>query len=55
MSNTYDSENNRDRTNAKTDRYAAYDVGDGETVVFDTQNPEAWLKSDAAVGIGELE
>ncbi|WP_168216220.1 DUF7331 family protein [Halorussus halobius] len=54
MTNTYDSENNRDRADARTDRYVDYEVGDGETVVFDTRNPDAWLRSDAAVAVEDL-
>jgi len=55
MTNKYDSENNRDRTNTETERYAAYRAGEGETVVFDTENPDAWLKSDAAVEVEEMD
>jgi len=54
MTNKYDSENNRDRTDARTDRYAAYSDA-GETIVFDTRNADAWLKSDAAVEIEEMD
>lgn len=54
MTNKYDSENNRDRNDPETDRYAAFSRGDGETVVYDTRNNKAWLKSDDAVEIGEM-
>lgn len=50
MSGKYDSENDRD-TEGETDRYAAVEDGAGETVVYDTTNDAAWLKSDAAVAL----
>jgi hypothetical protein len=50
MTNRYDSENNRDRT----ERYATYSDGAGEVVVYDTRNAEAWVKCDAAVELAEM-
>ncbi|WP_166035398.1 DUF7331 family protein [Halorussus pelagicus] len=50
MTETYDSENGRD-AEGETDRYAAVEDGGGETVVYDTKNDAAWLKSDAAVAV----
>ena len=43
---------------AETDRgtteelYGAFTTGGGDVVVYDTENPEAWLQSDYAVEVG---
>ena len=34
------------------ERYGAFTTGDGDVVVYDTDNPEAWLQSDYAVEVG---
>lgn len=52
--NRYDSENDRDRTERETDRYAAFSDGTDEVVVYDTRNHEAWVKSDAGVELAEM-
>lgn len=49
MTSRYESDNNRDRTQTETERYAAFDDELGATVVYDTRNNRAWLKSDDAV------
>lgn len=54
MTEKYDSENTRDEAGIDAERYAAFSDGGGETVVYDTQNETAWLKSDAAVEIPEM-
>lgn len=28
-------------------RYADFQLGDGETIIYDTQNEEAWIQSQA--------
>lgn len=37
---------------AAGERYAAIETGDGETMIYDRDNPEAWLQSDYAVEVG---
>ena len=32
-------------------RYATLEIGDGETVIYDRDNPRAWLQSDGAVRV----
>ncbi|MFC7080017.1 hypothetical protein [Halorussus caseinilyticus] len=54
MTEKYDNENNRDEDEFETDRYAAVSDGAGEIGVYDTENTAAWLKSDAAVEVGEM-
>jgi hypothetical protein len=54
MTNRYDSDNARDRTERETDRYAAFSDGTGEVVVYDTENDDAWVKCDAAVELAEM-
>lgn len=54
MTNRYDSENTRDRTELETERYATYSDGAGEVVVYDTRNAAAWVKCDAAVELAEM-
>ncbi|QSG13286.1 Uncharacterized protein HSBGL_2892 [Halapricum desulfuricans] len=40
-------------TDADADgRYAAIETGSGETVIYDRDNPDAWVQSDYAVDIG---
>lgn len=34
------------------DRYGAFTTGDGDVVVYDTDNPDAWLQSDYSVEVG---
>ncbi|WP_164471810.1 DUF7331 family protein [Halosimplex salinum] len=38
----------RDELSAVSERYVAVEV-DGDTVVFDTTDPDAWVLSDGAV------
>lgn len=33
------------------DRYASLELGGGETVIYDRENPRAWLQSDGAVQV----
>lgn len=54
MTNRYDSENNRDRNERRTERYAAFGDGAGGVVVYDTRNEEAWVKCDDAVELAEM-
>jgi hypothetical protein len=54
MTGKYESENNRDEIEIDAERYAAFNAGSDEIVVYDTQNNAAWLKSDAAVEITEM-
>lgn len=53
MTNKYDSENSRDRAEPDFDRYETLS-DDGAVVVYDTENHDAWLKSDDAVEIEEM-
>lgn len=34
-------------------RYVEEEAPDGTVVIYDSQNPEAWLQSDAAVEINQ--
>jgi hypothetical protein len=34
------------------ERYGSFTTGGGDVVVYDTDNPEAWLQSDYAVEVG---
>ena len=34
------------------EQYGTFTTGDGDVVVYDTDNPEAWLQSSYAVEIG---
>jgi hypothetical protein len=34
------------------EQYGAFTTGGGDVVVYDTENPEAWLQSDYAVEVG---
>jgi hypothetical protein len=34
------------------EQYGAFTTGDGDVVVYDTDNPECWIQSDYAVEIG---
>lgn len=54
MTEKYESENNRDETELETGRYATFSDGADGTIVYDRQNDDAWIKSDAAVGITEM-
>lgn len=54
MTERYDSENPRDDEEFESDRYAAVGDGAGDTIVYDTENSAAWLKSDAAVDVAEM-
>ncbi|USZ68104.1 hypothetical protein NGM10_15405 [Halorussus salilacus] len=49
MTSTYESDDDSDRERPETERYVAFDDELGATVVYDTQNNRAWLKSDDAV------
>ncbi len=33
-------------------RYAVIETGDGETMIYDRDNPDAWVQSDCVVNIG---
>ena len=39
---------------APTDRFATLDLADGETVIYDRDNPRAWLQSDGAVPVSSM-
>ena len=55
MTERYHSENTRDEIEEfETERYAAVGDGAGDTIVYDTENSAAWLKSDAAVDVAEM-
>ncbi|WP_435174384.1 DUF7331 family protein [Halorussus sp. AFM4] len=54
MTERYDSANARDDEEFETERYAAVGDGAGDTIVYDTENSAAWLKSDAAVDVAEM-
>lgn len=54
MTSKYESQNNRDQNQLETDRYAAVSHDDGDVVVYDTTNDDAWLKSDAAVDVASM-
>ncbi|WP_167768560.1 DUF7331 family protein [Haloarcula amylovorans] len=41
--------NDSDETN---EQYGTFTTGGGDTVVYDTENPEAWLQSSYAVEVG---
>ena len=34
------------------EQYGTFTTGDGDVVVYDTDNPRAWLQSDYAVELG---
>jgi len=34
------------------EQYGSFTTGDGDVVVYDTENPEAWLQSSYAVEVG---
>ncbi|UPV74372.1 hypothetical protein M0R89_17790 [Halorussus limi] len=53
MTGKYESDDGRDADRV-TDRYAAFNDGAGEVVVYDTKNNAAWMKSDAAVVVEEM-
>jgi len=36
------------------DRYATLDLAHGETVIYDRENPRAWLQSDGAVSMSGM-
>jgi len=36
------------------ERYASLDVSNGETVIYDRENPRAWLQSDGAVAVASM-
>jgi hypothetical protein len=54
MTERYESENNRDEAELETERYGSFSDGADGVVVYDRQNDAAWVKSDAAVEIGEM-
>ncbi|QSG13615.1 TrkA, K+ transport system, NAD-binding component [Halapricum desulfuricans] len=33
-------------------RYAVIETGSGETMIYDRDNPDAWVQSDHAVDVG---
>ena len=36
------------------ERYAALDLSHGETVIYDRDNPRAWLQSTDAISVSEM-
>lgn len=38
---------------AQTDKYGTFVTGDGNFVVYDRENPDAWIQSDFALDVGE--
>lgn len=54
MASKYDTENNRDVSKElPDDRYEAYTT-DGDVVVYDAQNIEAWIESDAGMSLDSM-
>jgi hypothetical protein len=49
-----DSEMDRTRAGAGTEKYASFSVDEDICVVYDTDNHEAWIQSDAAVDAEEV-
>lgn len=45
----------RSAIEAAEDQYAALTTGDGDTIVYDRQNPDAWIQSTFAVDVGAVE
>lgn len=39
-------------TQQADERYGAFTTGDGDVVVYDTDNPDCWIQSDYAVEVG---
>lgn len=37
---------------AQTDKYGTFVTGDGNFVVYDRENPDAWVQSDVALDVG---
>jgi len=37
---------------AQTDKYGTFVTGDGNFVVYDRDNPDAWIQSDIALDVG---
>ena len=35
------------------ERYAAIETGDGETMIYDRDNPDAWVQSTYAIEVGK--
>ena len=35
-------------------RFATLDLADGETVIYDRENPRAWLQSNDAVSVSSM-
>lgn len=40
---------------ADDDQYAALTTGQGDTIVYDRHNPDAWIQSTFAVDVGACE
>jgi hypothetical protein len=36
----------------QTDKYGTFVTGDGNFVVYDRENPDAWIQSDYALDVG---
>ncbi|WP_276301473.1 DUF7331 family protein [Halorussus lipolyticus] len=50
MVGKYETRNNRDVSRHRCgDRYEAYETDSGTVVVFDSENPRAWIESDDTV------
>ena len=50
MVGKYETENNRDVSRGhREDRYEAYETDTGTVVVFDSENPQAWIESDDSI------
>lgn len=41
-------------TDADADRYAQLELADGSVVIYDVENPTAWLQSDASVSCSSV-
>ena len=41
-----------DHTPAKDEKFGTIEIGNGDVVIYDRDNPDAWLQSDAAVELG---
>ncbi|WP_276270703.1 DUF7331 family protein [Haloarcula litorea] len=50
MEPTEDDSNANDPSDSE--RYGTFTTGGGDVVVYDTDNPAAWLQSDYAVEVG---
>jgi hypothetical protein len=42
-------------TGEADDRYGAFETGNGDLVVYDRENPEAWVQASNAIALGNRE